>query len=73
MLWLLVVVQLHEDDERTALGIIVSQFTTGLDFAALTLVDVPAVRAMGTVVAVGTLLSMLLSIVFRRTYRSSVP
>ena len=68
-----VVVQLHEDDERTALGIIVSQLTTGLDFAALTLVDVPAVRAMGTVVAVGTLLSMLLSIVFRRTYRSSVP
>ena len=47
-----------------------SQLTTSLDFAALTLIDVPAVRAMGMVVAVGTLLSMLLSIVFRHSYRS---
>ena len=65
-----VVVQLTADDEDTALGIIVSQLTTGLDFAALTLIDVPAVRALGMVVAIGTLLSTALSIVFRHSYRA---
>ena len=58
--------QQGEPDEDTLASLLLANLTTVLSFALIALSEIPALAAVGRVVAPGTLLSLLLAAAFAR-------
>jgi predicted exporter len=58
--------QQGEPDEDTLASLLLANLTTVLSFTLIALSEIPALAAVGRVVAPGTLLSLLLAAAFAR-------